>query len=298
MPGNGRWWALAHSAILQNYMSIFSDTNASEYADFLASDLQSLITALGEQALTSQWLCTSVECYGQSADELHTLSDQQLLVDGRELLRIVENIYSIVDGYFKAFQIGEATPWLVVRAVDGIIYNYGSSQHIPPYFKPIRTESAPSSSKAESSKRFTITINESMPIISASLRRIQTEGESIANFVIFIADKEKNYYIQVAPESTFSPYSQKTDEYSLYAEAVGNAILDPKYALQPSQIEQTRSLGWKASSLTPNFYQTWRAESDNERNLIARIIIDTFIKIYRKEMDQVIEVKLTIPSTS
>jgi hypothetical protein len=280
-------------------MSNFSDTNASKYDDLLAYDLQSLIIALGEQALTSQWLCTSVECYGQNADELHTLSDQQLLVNGRELLRIIENIYSIVDGYFRAFKVDEATPWLVVRAVDGKIYNYGSSHHMPTHFKPIRTESAQSSLiEAESSKRFTVTLKESMPIISTSLRRIQNEGESTANFVIFIADKEKNYYIQVTTESNSSPYSQNVDQYSLYAEAVGNSILDPQYALQPSQLEQTRTLGWKSSSLTPNFYQTWRAQTDHERNLIARIIIDTFIKTYGKRMDQAIEVELIIPSTS
>jgi hypothetical protein len=64
--------------------------------DFLGNDLSELLEVLGEQALTSLWLCKAVECYGQIADELHNISDQQRLVNGRELLRIVVNLDSII----------------------------------------------------------------------------------------------------------------------------------------------------------------------------------------------------------
>jgi hypothetical protein len=272
--------------------------------DFLGNDLSELLEVLGEQALTSLWLCKAVECYGQIADELHNISDQQRLVNGRELLRIVVNLDSIVDGYFSAFRNNELKPWLVVRAIDSSIYKIEASDPLVDQVKQyIRAEITSThettiSKRAEYTHTNTVTLEDSLPFIVNSLRRIQTEGEAIENFAIFLADEKKNYYIQVSPESDSSPYSHNVDEYSLYAEAVGNAELNPHNTLQQSQVEQMKAFGWKVSSLTPNFYQTWRVKTDDERHLIAAVIINTFSKIYRILPNQKIEVQLLIPSAS
>lgn len=272
--------------------------------DFLGNDLSELLEVLGEQALASLWLCKAVECYGQFADELHNISDQQHLVTGRELLRVVVDLDSIADGYFSAFHSNESKPWLVVRAIDSKIYEIASSDPLIDQVKQqlraeiTSTHEASISKRAEYTQTNTVALEDSAPFIVNSLRRIQTEGKAIENFAIFLANEKKNYYIQVSPESAPSPYSQNVDEYSLYAEAVGNAELNPNNTIQQSQIEQMKAFGWKVSSLTPNFYQTWRAKTDDDRHLIAAVIINTFSKIYRMLPNQTIEVQLLIPSAS
>ena len=151
------------------------------------------------------------------------------------------------------------------------------------------------SSNINSNATFSVTLTESLPVIAASLKQILREGNPGENFVIFIADNEKNYYIQVAPESDASPYSPNIDEYSLYAEAVGNPMLASHFRLRPTQIAELSGLGWNVSSHTPNYYQTWRAQSDEERSLIAQIIVSTFIKVYGALPGQKIDGQVVIP---
>jgi hypothetical protein len=272
--------------------------------DFLGYDLSDLLELLGEKALTSMWLCRGVECYGQIADELHDISDQQRLVNGKELLRIVVNLDSIADGYFSAFHSNESKPWLVVRAIETGVYKIDSSdplvdnvgQHLRTEIAPMQVATIPK--RKEYTHTIAVALEDSLPIFVDSLRRIQTEGEAIENFAIFLANEKKNYYIQIASENDSSPYSQNIDKYSLYAEAVGNAELNPHYALQQTQVEQMKTLGWKVSSLTLNFYQTWQAKTDDERHFIGFIIIDTFSKIYKILSNDKVEVQLMIPSIS
>ncbi len=141
-----------------------------------------------------------------------------------------------------------------------------------------------------------VTLADSLPVIVASLKQVQFEGQPIENFVIFFADIEKNYYIQVAPESDASPYSPNVDEYSLCAEAVGNEVLDSRFKLHTTQIEKLSEFGWKESPLTPNFYQTWHIETDDERILIAQIIIGTFVDVYGVLPNQRLGVQVVIPN--
>lgn len=152
------------------------------------------------------------------------------------------------------------------------------------------------SEKEKLTATVSVTLADSLPVIVASLKQVQSEGQPIENFVIFFADIEKNYYIQVAPESDASPYSPNVDEYSLYAEAVGNAVLDSRFRLHTTQIEKLREFGWKESSLTPNFYQTWHAETDDERLLIAQTIIGTFVDVYGVLPGQRLEGQVVIPN--
>jgi hypothetical protein len=153
------------------------------------------------------------------------------------------------------------------------------------------------SGKEDGITTVSVTLANSLPDIVASLKQVQSIGEPIENFVIFFADKAKNIYIQVALESTESPYSSNVDEYSLYAEAVGNAELDSQFRLNTTQIEKLKEIGWKESSLIPNYYQTWHAKTNDERTLIAQTIIDTFINVYGVSPSRKIEGQVVIPNT-
>lgn len=94
--------------------------------DFLAYDLSTLLTSLGELAMTSSWLCRGIEAYGTNADELHVYSDKQQRIEGQKLLEIVSNIDNIADGYFHAYLPTETEPWLVVRAIDNSVFEIKS----------------------------------------------------------------------------------------------------------------------------------------------------------------------------
>lgn len=271
-----------------------SEKDIQEGSDFLASNLANLISALGEKGLNSQWLCKYVECYGENTDELHVISDGQVLVGGRELLRIVQNVENIVDGYFSAFLDNETKPWLVVRAIDNSVYRDELSRLVPPGFKSSQTEAAPPPHTMAVQgigglKRFSLAINDNGAAISELLKQMQAKGTDAENFIILIANEKKNYYIQVTPHSG--------DPAWLYMEAAGNENLDPEYELGPAQIEQMRSLYWEKDPHSPNFTRVMPARSDGERTFIARIIKQTFVKVYGMKPKQEIVAEMSSPNT-
>jgi len=128
-------------------------------------------------------------------------------------------------------------------------------------------------------------MDENLDRIVTSLRRIQTEGDSASNFVIFIADAEKNYYIQ---------FTSASDASALYAEAVGNNFLARECALNSGQIAHLQCLGWNLPTDSPNFFREWVATDDDDRLLIAREVMRTFSEVYRISPDRPIAVELEI----
>ena len=82
-------------------------------------DLYGLITALGERALHSTWFGTGVECYGDKAEELYTVTDQNRPIEGGDFLRIASGIRQTIRGDFQAFDPGAASHWIFIRAWDG-----------------------------------------------------------------------------------------------------------------------------------------------------------------------------------
>ena len=82
-------------------------------------DLYALIAALGERALESIWVGKGVECYGESAEELYALISQNQPVEGGDLLTISAGIRQTLAGDFQAFDPGEATHWIFIRAWEG-----------------------------------------------------------------------------------------------------------------------------------------------------------------------------------
>gem|GEM_PF-315167 len=82
-------------------------------------DLYGLVAALGERALTSTWFGSGLECYGETAEELYALTEQNSPIEGRDFLRIASGIQQTIAGDFQAFEPDIATPWIFIRAWEG-----------------------------------------------------------------------------------------------------------------------------------------------------------------------------------
>jgi tetratricopeptide (TPR) repeat protein len=82
-------------------------------------DLYELLMTLGDRALKSLWLGSDVDCRGEKADELYGLIDQNLSIQGDDLLRIASGIQRTVRGDFQAFDPGAESPWIFIRAWEG-----------------------------------------------------------------------------------------------------------------------------------------------------------------------------------
>ncbi len=125
--------------------------------------------------------------------------------------------------------------------------------------------------------------------IAASLKRIQNEGGS-GNFVIFTIPAKAYYYIQFAGE---------VGDARLYAEAVSNNYLTPKFALDKDQMTQLQSVGWHSPSTDKvNFYQEWQARTDEDRIAIAQEILDVFTEVYGLIPDRSLNVELVLDDGS
>lgn len=134
---------------------------------------------------------------------------------------------------------------------------------------------------------------ENLSTITENLRRIQTEGENISgNVAIFIADEERNYYIQFAAGRDDMPFGRAAT--SLYAEAVGNEVLLPEHALDADQVSRLEALGWNPPRHSPNFYRTWTAASDEERKVIGELVLKTFSEVYGISLEQPVVVEVMI----
>ena len=89
-------------------------------------DLIDILYVIGEPAEASEWLCSGVECEGAGAERLHKLADQNQHISGSMLVQIAADVTCTIEGYFRAFQSSDGSPWLVIRAVDGTEFDVES----------------------------------------------------------------------------------------------------------------------------------------------------------------------------
>ena len=128
-----------------------------------------------------------------------------------------------------------------------------------------------------------LTSNESL--IVKNLHTIQNEGGD-GNFVIFQADEQANYYIQLAGQK---------DDPALHAEAASNQVISEGSQLPRQQQIQIEALGWQPP--TPgmmNYSREWLANTDEARLAIAKLIMQTFIEGYGIASDSPLEVILNL----
>jgi tetratricopeptide (TPR) repeat protein len=115
-----------------------TDQMPSEDAD-RELDIYGLLVALGQRALTSTWFGSDVDCSGERAAELSSLTEQNRPIKGRDLLRIASGIRQTTKGDFQAFDPGAASPWIFIRAWDGSGFymetnDSGIKEHLKAYF--------------------------------------------------------------------------------------------------------------------------------------------------------------------
>ena len=84
-----------------------------------ALDVYALIAALGNRALNSTWLVSGVDCYGETAEELFSFTDQDRPIPGNDLLRITSGIQQTMQGDFTGFDPGSSSHWILIRAWEG-----------------------------------------------------------------------------------------------------------------------------------------------------------------------------------
>jgi tetratricopeptide (TPR) repeat protein len=82
-------------------------------------DLYDLLLALGERAIHSTWFGSGVGCYGERAEDLYALTDQNKPIEGHDLLPILTGIRQTIEGDFQAFDPGATSPWIFLRAWNG-----------------------------------------------------------------------------------------------------------------------------------------------------------------------------------
>lgn len=107
--------------------------------------------------------------------------------------------------------------------------------------------------------------------IYEAILRLHNEG-GMGNFVTFIADEEKNYYVQVTGEKEGD---------TLYTEAVSNNSLSPSFQLNESKINILKSIGWlEPKGGEGNFYKDWSISRDEDRRKVAEFLFKTLEDVY------------------
>ena len=98
----------------------------------LAVDLRHVLDLLGERAMHSSWLASDVwatdKDAGEAAQELEKLADGRTYIPGDHLCRVAHKLRQVIDGEFAAFNKGDDSPWIIIRAVDSSFYEVFSPE--------------------------------------------------------------------------------------------------------------------------------------------------------------------------
>lgn len=89
----------------------------------LSFDLADILNVLGTTIKDTEWILSSIESVGHTANELHALSDSQLKIPEQRLEELLSGIQQIIDGNFKGYRPGATHPWIIIRAVDSSAYD-------------------------------------------------------------------------------------------------------------------------------------------------------------------------------
>jgi|GEM_PF-1628881 len=118
-----------------------------------------------------------------------------------------------------------------------------------------------------------------------SLRRIQREGDGSDSVAIFSTGPEPYYYIQVLG---------RRGEEKIFVDSVSNHYLKPEFALNSEKISRLLDMGWNQPHGTkrPNFWLWCSASSDSDLQHIARLIMQTFVRVYGFRLDRSLEIDL------
>lgn len=83
------------------------------------TDLKEILNIVGEAGKQSIWKISDVECFGETSEVLHQVSDETEKVSGEDFYNIVSGIHQVIDGYFEAYRPNETENWILIRSIRG-----------------------------------------------------------------------------------------------------------------------------------------------------------------------------------
>lgn len=119
-----------------------------------------------------------------------------------------------------------------------------------------------------------VTIKSSHNSIASALWDLQEKG----GFVIFSVG---DYYVQ---------FTCRIDDIEIYGEAVSDEYLPDERTLDPSQITELIQRGWNAPP-EPNYYRTFTARTDQDRQAISKEVIETF-QVYGVSSEEPLQIEI------
>jgi hypothetical protein len=83
------------------------------------TDLNKILNVIGEAGKQSIWRISEVECFGETSEVLHQISDAAKIISGEDFYNIVSGIHQVIDGYFEAYRPQETESWILIRSICG-----------------------------------------------------------------------------------------------------------------------------------------------------------------------------------
>jgi hypothetical protein len=94
----------------------------------LRFDLIDILNLIPDAVVKSQWRLFQLECTGESAQVLATISDAGDSIDGEALWNLVKKLDQVIDGVLEGYFPGENAPWIRIRAVDSTAFDVESRE--------------------------------------------------------------------------------------------------------------------------------------------------------------------------
>src|SRR5512137_2220674 len=113
-------------------VTLHDDTPDGQALDFDVGDILQAVAARTGETL---WQCVDVVCLGDNAMALHLFCEYRALLDTSALIRLASGIHQTSAGSFKAYKIGEGSPWMVISAEGGFFEVKSTLEDILPLLK-------------------------------------------------------------------------------------------------------------------------------------------------------------------
>ena len=96
--------------------------------NILRVDLKDILRVVGEKGLQSVWTLHGIESVnGEFADEMHRLSDTDIVISGARLRFLADRILQVIDGEFRGAADTASKPWILIRAIDSSAFDVSTN---------------------------------------------------------------------------------------------------------------------------------------------------------------------------
>ena len=90
---------------------------------YLGFDVREILDVIRDLLPGSRWQIRGLECSGDSAPELHAVSDTDAELGGLQLCALVDGVSQTIEGSFFGVLPGETQDRIVIRAVDSTCFD-------------------------------------------------------------------------------------------------------------------------------------------------------------------------------